>query len=367
MMLLWLLRCSSLFLLTAAFSPWEPCSSSRRHCLRLSSSTNNEDPPPVFPISTRTALVEKAKELDANLAKGAKVGGYSSVGWSNRLGTVLTPASIPGVYTGDREFMWNNIDVSCRMVVIQLANSKDLWVHSPVGLDEPLKEALDKLGTVKYVVSPNYEHLKFAPQWAAAYPDAHMWGCPGLPERMPEVDFAGEIPTQIRPSSWKAAKNDDDVVLANQVNLDNCWDLEEIQPLHIDVEVSPATGKPFFNEVVFFHTPSQTLITTDLYWNYPQADGIPNSHLASTVQEWELAPSLESIPAGSRAFFFAMNRLYLPIYKNVMVTSKDKFQDIIDFIVRKWKATTLIPAHGDLVRGQEVIQQVLKKQLDLKQ
>ena len=130
------------------------------------------------------------------------------------------------------------------------------------------------------------------------------------------------------------------------------------------MEVNPATGKPFFNEVVFYHKPSQTLITTDLYWNYPQKDGIPNSHLAtSPVYDWELAPALDSIPLGSRAFFFAMNRLYLPIYKGIMVQDTKAFRKLINFIVNNWEATTLIPAHGDLVRGRSVIQEVLLKQL----
>jgi hypothetical protein len=28
-------------------------------------------------------------------------------------------------------------------------------------------------------------------------------------------------------------------------------------------------GKPFFNEVIFVHKPSKTLLCTDVYWNYP--------------------------------------------------------------------------------------------------
>jgi len=246
------------------------------------------------------------------------------------------------------------------MVVIQLQDG-NLWVHSPVGLDASLKKALAKLGKVAYVVSPNYEHLKFASQWAREYPDAKMWACPGLPERMPEISWAGEIPSGIRPSSWK---RDNSKVLVNKVEVSYCWDLDEIQPLHIDVEVNPATGKAFFNEVVFYHKPSQTLITTDFFWNYPQPDGIPNSNIPnSPVYDWELAPKLDSIPIKSRIFFFAMNRLYLPIYKNVMIQDKSKFQELIQFIINDWEATTLIPAHGDLIRGRSVIQDALRKQL----
>lgn len=45
------------------------------------------------------------------------------------------------------------------MAVVKLADGS-LWVHSPVELDEPLRKALEGLGPVGHVVSPNYEHVK---------------------------------------------------------------------------------------------------------------------------------------------------------------------------------------------------------------
>lgn len=39
-----------------------------------------------------------------------------------------------------------------------------IWVHSPVSLDDDLAAALAELGEVKHIVSPNYEHTKFAQQ-----------------------------------------------------------------------------------------------------------------------------------------------------------------------------------------------------------
>ena len=127
------------------------------------------DPPSVFPVSTRQALLQKSKEI--NPAQQ-----YTAAGWSNRAATVLTPQHLdPDVYTADRPFYWNGIDVGCRCTVVALPPSSggggggtkkpDLWVHSPVGLDGPLLKAISELGNVKYVVSPNYEHVKFAPQW----------------------------------------------------------------------------------------------------------------------------------------------------------------------------------------------------------
>ena len=37
-------------------------------------------------------------------------------------------------------------------------------MHSPVNLDPELKAAMDALGPVKHIVTPNFEHNKFAQQ-----------------------------------------------------------------------------------------------------------------------------------------------------------------------------------------------------------
>ena len=293
--------------------------------------------PNQFPASTRQALLQKAQDL------GQTQGCYSAVGWSNRLGSVLTPAA-PSIFTADRPFFWNKIDVGCRMTVIELpvegSSTPDLWVHSPVFLDGPLQDLLQKIGTVRYVVSPNYEHVKFAAQWAIAYPGAEMWACPGMMSQEPETRWTKEIP--------------------NGARCEELW--PGIQALHSNCEVNPFTGKPFFNEVVFYNTLSKTLLTTDLYWNYPAFDGVTNSNLESigAAGPWELAPSVDSIPLGSKIWKMGMDQVYRPFFKNLMVKDKEAYQQIVDTILLKWDVETLIPAHGDLIRGKEVIKQVLK-------
>lgn len=104
-------------------------------------------------------LIDEAKRL--NLGTGS----YSPIGWSNRRGSVITPAAVPGVYTIDRPFYWNKIDVGCRCTVIRSSPDNELIVHSPVGLDPPLIDALEKLGTVAHVISPNYEHVKVSTRY----------------------------------------------------------------------------------------------------------------------------------------------------------------------------------------------------------
>jgi len=59
----------------------------------------------VLPIARRQQLIERSKAINP-------MGTYMEPRWSNRGATVLTPIQLnPGVYTGDRAFYWNNIDV----------------------------------------------------------------------------------------------------------------------------------------------------------------------------------------------------------------------------------------------------------------
>lgn len=316
----------------------------------------------VFPTSIRQALAEKSKQLNPTSQ-------YSAAGWSNRAATVLTPVHIEpaGVFTADRPFYWNKIDVGSRSTVIALPPLQtatiqnqpkaDLFIHSPVALDGPMMQCINELGHVKHVCSPNYEHVKYAPVWHQNYKDACMWACPGLTERMPEVPWKGEIGNGYRPNGWKGRAS-------SFKNPEGMWDTEILQPLHINVEKNPFTGRPFFNEVIFYHVPTKTLLTTDLFWNYP-ADGVPNSEFGRN-DSWELAPLVDSVPVGSRLWKFGMDKVYYPFYSMLMVTDKSEYKAIANHILNVWDVETVIPAHGDILRGKDFIRSVLTRffQLD---
>jgi len=335
---------------------------------------------------TQTELIRKAREIDPALkGDGVQKGSYSPVGWSNRIGTVLTPAAIPGVYIACRPFYWNTIDVGGVMTVIELATppgsssseKPDLLVHSPVCLDDKLKDALDKLGNVKHVVSPNYEHVKYAKMWGELYPDAYMWACPGMMELEPDVRWSGEIPYGCRPPEFEGGGTDN--------RPKGMWDWSEVQPFHVDAEVNPFTGKPFFNEVVFYHSKSKTLLTTDIYWNYP-GDGITNSNHESLKEQlrgngvededygvWELAPLMDEVPLGSRLWKWGMDKLFRPFYLNLMIQNKkqDDFKEIAAFISGvdssspSWDIETVIPCHGDILRGKKFTKEVMRSHFNL--
>eukprot|EP00435_Cladocopium_sp_Y103_P060114 s182_g21.t2 len=122
--------------------------------------------------------------------------------WSNPSGAVLLQLQ-RDLWVAERPFVWNSIDVGGKMAVIRLADGS-LWVHSPVNLDEPLRQALKELGPVKHIVSPNFEHVKWAKQWKEAFPDAILWGTPGMVEKFPEIPFDRELSTSsVCPPEWQ--------------------------------------------------------------------------------------------------------------------------------------------------------------------
>jgi hypothetical protein len=209
-----------------------------------------------------------------------------------------------------RAFVWNGIDVGGRSVVIRLSDGS-LWVHSPVALDEPLRAALAALGPVRHVVAPNYEHLKYTAQWLAAYPDAIGYGCPGLRAKAPALGLHADAheesntPPQA-PAAW----------------------LGEVAVTWLNFERNPFTGRPFFNELLFFHAPSGAALTTDFWWNYPR----------------------EGLPAGSRAWKAGMDVLYGPFYRRFMIADRAGAAAAAARVAA-WPVQLLVPCHGGVVRG----------------
>ena len=64
-------------------------------------------------------------------------------------------------------------------------------------------------------------------------------------------------------------------------------------------------GIPFFNEVVFCHTPSKTLFVTDLWWNYPKSGE-------------DTTPAVPDVPLSSRLWKKGMDYIYRPVYNRLM-------------------------------------------------
>jgi len=119
-----------------------------------------------------------------------------------------------------------------RVTVLRLPGGA-LWVHSPVPLTPELAAAVDALGPVGHIVAPNLMHHTSVPQWAAAYPEAVVHAPAGIAGKNKAV---GEHRVLGAPDpAWGGA----------------------LTPL-------PLQGLPAFDETLFLHEASGTLISADI-------------------------------------------------------------------------------------------------------
>jgi hypothetical protein len=126
-----------------------------------------------------------------------------------------------------------------RMALVRLADG-GLFVWSPIALSQELAAAVDALGPVRHVVSPNALHHLFLGEWKAAYPAARLWAPPGLRSKRKDLAFDAELGDAPEPQ-WAA----------------------NIDQVHM-------SGSLFMTEVVFFHRASCSAIFADLIQNFPR-------------------------------------------------------------------------------------------------
>lgn len=93
------------------------------------------------------------------------------------------------------------IELGTRMSVVRLSGEGGgLWLHAPVALDRPLRETLDGLGRVRFVVCPNLGHHMFAAGYFAAYPDATVYAALGRYRDGVDEQGGAEEAEEARPS-----------------------------------------------------------------------------------------------------------------------------------------------------------------------
>jgi len=117
-----------------------------------------------------------------------------------------------------------------------------VWAWSPIALSPELERAVDSLGPVRHIVSPNKIHHLFLKEWARRWPDARLHAPPGLASRKPELHFDAELGEDPDPA-WAA-----------------------------EIDQTIFRGSIAMEEVAFFHRPSRTAIVCDLVQRHDPAD-----------------------------------------------------------------------------------------------
>ena len=159
------------------------------------------------------------------------------------------------IWVTERPQRFYGLEVGTRMTVIRLADGS-LLLHSPVELDAELRRELEALGRVRFAVAPNRVHHLYAGDVAKVYPEARLWVGPGLERKRPDLVFAGVLGDEA-PAEWKD-----------------------------EVEQTFFRGRPYENEVVFFHRASRTLITCDLAFNFGPRTATPTRLLMTLLRSY---------------------------------------------------------------------------------
>lgn len=153
-----------------------------------------------------------------------------------------------------------------RMAVVRLSDG-NLWIWSPVALSKELADAVEALGPVRYIVSPNKIHHLFLSEWIERWPNASLFAPPGLADRKPDLPFDGELGDEPE-AGWAP-----------------------------DIEQVIFHGSFAMEEVAFFHRESRAAIICDLIQRHPESkmsgwkgmlmrlDGLVGEH-GSTPREW---------------------------------------------------------------------------------
>jgi hypothetical protein len=128
------------------------------------------------------------------------------------------------------------IELGTRSCLVRL-RSGGVVVHTPGPLTDSVRRALQSLGEVRALVAPNLLHHMFLADSIRAFPQARVFGAPGLREKLGGVRI-DETLSDTSPALWA----------------------DELEQVRIG-------GAPSLGETAFFHRASRTLLLLDLCFN----------------------------------------------------------------------------------------------------
>ncbi|MCJ8272357.1 MAG: DUF4336 domain-containing protein, partial [Psychrosphaera sp.] len=66
------------------------------------------------------------------------------------------------------------LQLRLRMTIVKLQDGR-LWLHSPTKLSPELKQSIDELGEVAFIVGAGNGHNTWLSTWENAYPSAELY------------------------------------------------------------------------------------------------------------------------------------------------------------------------------------------------
>lgn len=216
----------------------------------------------------------------------------------------------PNIWHLQHPFTAAGLRVSSRMTVVRLKGNR-LWLHSPVPLSTPIRAQLAELGEVAFIIAPNKYHHLFVADCMAAFPQAMLFGAPGLSAKRPDLQGMREL-TPLAEPEWQ----------------------EELDQVFFG-------GIPIGNETAWFHKESRTVILTDVCQSW-------QGELSFGAQ---LFASLNGV----------RNKLVVPRTIRVMTKDRKAAQASARKILQ-WPIARVVLAHNAIIEGNA--HAALKKAFD---
>eukprot|EP01126_Amoeba_proteus_P026832 TRINITY_DN2656_c0_g1_i6.p1 TRINITY_DN2656_c0_g1~~TRINITY_DN2656_c0_g1_i6.p1 ORF type:complete len:393 (+),score=81.22 TRINITY_DN2656_c0_g1_i6:331-1509(+) len=248
--------------------------------------------------------------------------------------------------------------LGARMVVMPVErNSNQLVIYSPISLIPELKEQIDNLGIVTFIVVPNSFHKTFLREWTVAYPDATVFVSTLLSksgnnrenrgDEQPEGDVDdhdgdendGSEDVSVRSRVGvriRAREVDVEVEVNTQVRVLGTLPMERNQPNRLvpeskDIQYMVFRGHPHLNEIILFHTPSRTLILGDM---------IKNINSSEVISWWSWLRLM---------LLMELDRPTPPNTWKLTVDDRQAVKETVDGVFGNWKFKRIVMSKGNLV------------------
>lgn len=196
-----------------------------------------------------------------------------------------------------------------RSTIARLPDGR-LWVHSPIPLTDDLRAEVAALGPVGEIVCPNLFHHLYAGQWADAWPDAHLYGPPGLADKRSDLTLHGQL-EDTAPDAWGGV-----------------------------LRVRAVCDRGPLRETIFLHEPAGTLIVTDLVLNLHDAgNAFTGFYLWALRARGKVCTSAAIKPA---------------------IKDRARARRVVDEVLG-WEWDRLVMSHGEIVQtgGRDALRQGL--------
>lgn len=204
-------------------------------------------------------------------------------------------------------------------------------VFSPVALTPAVEAKVAQMGTMKYIIAPDFEHHIYITPWSRKYPNAEVIGPEGLPEKR-ESDEANK---GIKFSHVFTKSNKRDLKIGPEFDA-------EFEYEYFDAHQN--------KELVFLHKPSKTVIEADLVFNLPAHEQYSKQPGGATSG---IFTKLFGSLANARGEVMAQRRL---LWYVIGAKDRPSFAESSRRVMA-WDFDRVVPCHGDVIEtgGKDII------------